>query len=72
MTVLAAMDAAVASHLNVDMDLNLELTAVNAEEDVEEVPGNAQLAAPFAPMMEEVHTVTWFISLIKLTHIPYL
>jgi len=59
MTVLAAMEAAVASDLNVDMDLNLELAAVNAEEDVEEVPGNTQLAAPFAPMMEELFGPDW-------------
>ncbi|KAF7564749.1 hypothetical protein PtrM4_041830 [Pyrenophora tritici-repentis] len=70
MPVQAVMDPATANDLNLDMDINLELATVNDEEDVEEMPRNTQLAAPYAPLMEEVHTLVSFITVTRLTHIP--
>ncbi|EDU50119.1 conserved hypothetical protein [Pyrenophora tritici-repentis Pt-1C-BFP] len=59
MPVQAVMDPATANDLNLDMDINLELATVNDEEDVEEMPRNTQLAAPYAPLMEELFGPDW-------------
>ncbi|KAK1909307.1 hypothetical protein P3342_011386 [Pyrenophora teres f. teres] len=59
MPVQAIMDTATVNDLNLDMDIHLELAAVNAEEDVEEMPRNTQLVVPFAPSMEELLGPDW-------------
>jgi len=54
MPVLATMDPATVngSNLNLDMDINLEVVAVNAG-GIQDITSSAQ----FAPLMEEVYTL---------------
>jgi len=74
MPVLAVIDPATVNDPNhhLDMDINLDVVAVNPEEGVEEITSSTQLPAPFESLMEEVYTLVQLTMLIKLTHVFYL